>query len=355
MESKGTFHNVSKFIFFGGIFFIFFLFINRISTVLTPFVISFIIAYLFAPLALRIQENTRLGKSFSSAVIVIIIQLILIITLAIAVPFIYGQILSLFKMWPEILNFWEKTLLPSLPGFLREMYGEASSKIDAKVIFSKTIEERQMLLMHAYNSGITVIHIISTMVLVPILTFYMLRDWTKMRCASLNLIPVLYKEEFREVVNEIRKRVSGYIQGQVYVIIILSALYGAGLAICGLPFGFLIGFLAGLLSIIPYVGFTICFITALLIAFATHMSYSAIICVCSVFLIVQVLESNVIVPKLVGGKVGLHPLWIIFGLLSGGSLLGFIGLLLAIPITTIISVLIRHYIRKYKNSGYYGD
>lgn len=353
MQNGISFHSISKLIFFGAIFFIFFLFINKISAVLTPFIISFIVAYLFAPLSLLIQKKTSFGSSFSSAVIVLFIELILIIILVIAIPFIYGQLLSLFKMWPEILNFWETSLLPSFPDFLTDIYTEISGSIDTKFIFSRTIEEKQRFLLHAYNSGITVIHIISTIVLAPILAFYMLRDWNNIRRSALNLIPVVYKDEFKEITYEIRKRVSGYIQGQVYVMIILSTLYGTGLLLCGLPFGFLIGFLTGLFSIIPYVGFTAGFISALLIAFVTHLSHSSIIGVCAVFLTVQLLEANFIVPKLVGGKVGLHPLWIIFGLFAGGSLLGFTGLLLAIPLTTILSVLVRHYIKKYKNSGYY--
>lgn len=348
-------HTLSRIAFFGGIFLLLFFFIKSISIILIPFVISFIISYIFAPFCIRMQHKLKLSKSISAGIIVIVIQLIFILILTLGIPAIYNQVISLVKTLPLIIETVEEHLLPLLPESIIEIYKEASKNVDSGKFFQKSFAQSGNILSKAYDSGVIIINIFSTLFLLPILNFYILRDWSKIHKATLNLIPIHFKEEFEIIIHEIRKKVSAYINGEALAIFILSLMYGFGLLVTGLKFGFFIGVLTAILSIIPYIGFTMCFIVAILIAFATHMTTTSIMVIIGVFLFVQVIESNYIVPKLVGGKIGLHPIWIIFGLLAGGSLLGFIGLLLAIPITTIISVLIKHYIKKYKTSEYYED
>jgi putative permease len=349
-------HTISRFIFFGGIFLLLFLFVKKISTVLTPFVLSFIISYAFAPFVYKIQHMLKLGRSFSSGIIVIFIYIIFILILTVGTPILYNQAISLIKVIPTVLFFIEAKILPLIPDYIAVIYKETSRNVNFDNIITSLFSfDKKDLFAKAYNSGIVLVNVFSTFFLVPILTFYILRDWNKIHKSTLNIIPIHYKQEFEKIIHEIRKKVSAYIVGELYAIFILSVMYGVGLTFTGLKFGFFIGVLTAVFSIIPYIGFAICFISAMLIALATNVSTLEIVSIVSVFLVVQTVESNYIIPKFVGGKVGLHPMWIIFGLLAGGSLLGFIGLLLAIPITTIISVLIKHYIEKYKHSEYYED
>lgn len=348
-------HTISRALFFGGIFLLLFFFIKSISTVLIPFVISFIISYILAPLCIRMQHKLRLSKNFSAGIIVILIQLIFIIILTLGIPAIYNQITSLIKTFPLILQTLEEHVIPLMPETITELYKETSKNIDTNKLLSGLFDQSKSLISHAYSSGVIIVNIFSTIFLLPILNFYILRDWNKIHKTTLNLIPIHFKQEFEVIIHEIRKKVSAYINGEALAIFILSLMYGFGLLLTGLKFGFFIGVLTAVLSIIPYIGFAVCFLAAMLIAFATDMLIGEIIIISLVFLFVQIIESNYVIPKLVGGKIGLHPVWIIFGLLAGGSLLGFIGLLLAIPITTIASVLIKHYIKKYKTSEYYED
>jgi putative permease len=349
-------HTISRFIFFGGIFFLLFLFVKKISTVLIPFVLSFIIAYAFAPFVSKMQYRLKLGRNFSAGLIVILIYIIFIFILTIGTPILYNQAISLIKVLPTVIGFVEGKFLPLIPDSIAILYAETSKNINFDNIINSIFSfDKKDLFSKAYSSGIVIVNIFSTFFLVPILTFYILRDWNKIHKSTLNIIPIHYKREFEKIIHEIRRKVSAYIVGEFYAIFILSVLYGVGLTFTGLKFGFFIGVLTAVFSIIPYVGFAICFISAMLIAFATNVTTLEIVAIISVFLAVQTVESNYIIPKFVGGKIGLHPMWIIFGLLAGGSLLGFIGLLLAIPITTVISVLIRHYIDKYKHSEYYED
>lgn len=350
------YHSISRFVFFGGLFFLLFFFIKKISTVLTPFIIGYIIAYIFSPYCIRMQHKFKIGKNLASGMIVILIQVILILILIIGIPLLYNQIIDLIHLTPKITAFFEAKFLPKIPSFLAEIYVDMIKDIGVNKMFNVSqILKDGDIISKAYTSGVVVINIISTFFLAPILSFYMLRDWGKIHKTCLNLVPVHFKQDFEIIVHEIRKKVSAYISGEMLVIFILTMMYGIGLLFSGLKFGFFIGMLTAIFSIIPYIGFSICFISALLIAFATNMSYTEISIISGIFLFVQVIESNYIIPKLVGKKVELHPLWIIFGLLAGGSILGFLGLVLAIPLTTIISVLIKHYVKKYKTSEYYED
>ena len=354
-KDKHDFYNIiSRFIFFGGIFLILFFFIQRIEAILTPFIVSFILAYLFAPVNTRMQHKLKLGKNFSSAIIIFLTQIILILILTIGTPALYNQVVALIKTIPLVTELVELKVLPLLPEAITQIYFETSKSINIDLLINQAFSlDKTKVVEQAYSSGKAIASAISTFFLIPIVSFYMLRDWQGMHKATLTLIPIKYKKEFEEIIHEIRKKVSDYVTGEFYAIFILSFMYGIGLVLAGLKFGFLIGVLTAVLSIVPYIGFTICFLLAIIIAFATSMPIAGVLIVAGVLIAVQVIESNYIIPKFVGGKIGLHPVWIIFGLLAGGALLGFVGLLLAIPITTIISVLLKHYVNKYKKSEFY--
>jgi predicted PurR-regulated permease PerM len=311
---------------------------------------------MFAPFCRKMQTKFKFNRNASSALIVISLYVLVVLLLAVGTPVLYNQAIAITKVAPLVLNLLESKFLPLIPDAIAKIYIETSKSINFDALISQIFTfDKETFISKAYTSGMLIANIVSTFFLVPILTFYILRDWEKIHKSTLNIIPIHYKEEFEKIVNEIRKKVSAYIVGELYAIFILSILYGFGLTLTGLKFGFFIGVLTAFFSLIPYIGFAICFTSAMLLSFATNMDSIQIASIIAVFLAVQTVEANYIIPRFVGGKIGLHPMWIIFGLLAGGTLLGFIGLLLAIPITTVISVLIRYYIDKYKHSEYYED
>ena len=168
-----------------------------------------------------------------------------------------------------------------------------------------------------------------------------------------SLLPRKSKKSIEQQAREIDRTLAGFIRGQLSVCVILGSFYAVGLHLAGLDLGLLVGFLAGIISFIPYVGTISGFIISMALAFAQFDSLMPIISVAAVFMVGQFLEGNFLTPKLVGDNVGLHPVWVMFALLAGGVLLGFLGLMIAVPVAAIIGVLIRHAIMNYKKSSLY--
>ncbi len=203
------------------------------------------------------------------------------------------------------------------------------------------------------SSGFAFFNLMSLLLITPVVAFYMLRDWDKFIAKVDSLLPVKSQESIREQAREIDCTLAGFIRGQSSVCLILGTYYSLGLYFVGLELGVLVGFVAGIISFIPYVGSILGFTVSIAIAFAQFNSWEPILQVVAVFLIGQFIEGNFLTPKLVGENVGLHPVWVMFALLAGGVLLGFLGLMIAVPVAAVIGVLIRHAIINYKQSDLY--
>ena len=209
------------------------------------------------------------------------------------------------------------------------------------------------LIASAFQSGFAIINALSLILITPVVAFYLIHDWHSITEKLDSLLPRAHANTIREQICIIDQTLAGFVRGQVNVCLIMGLFYGIGLTIVGLKFGIIIGLITGFLAIIPYVGFMFGFIIGLAVAFFQFGSYHPIFLVAGVFIIGQIIEGNVITPKLVGEKVGLHEVWIIFGLLSGAALFGFVGVLLAVPVTAIIGVLIRFAMQRYLQSHFY--
>jgi predicted PurR-regulated permease PerM len=183
----------------------------------------------------------------------------------------------------------------------------------------------------------------------------MLRDWETFVKKIEGLLPKKSKKGIQESLKEMDKIIAGFIRGQVSVCLLLGLFYSVGLRLVGLELGLLVGFIAGVISFIPYVGTITGFVLGIVLAFAQFGDVTHVLYVVAVFAVGQFLEGNFLTPKLVGDSVGLHPVWVMFALLAGGALLGFLGLLLAVPTAAIIGVLVRHAVKRYKLSSLYLD
>jgi predicted PurR-regulated permease PerM len=208
-----------------------------------------------------------------------------------------------------------------------------------------------------WTGGWVVVNIVSLLVVTPFITFYLLRDWHMMIGRLDQLIPRPNEAEIRDIARDIDHNVSAFVRGQLLVALILGGYYAIALGVLGLNYGLLIGLSAGLLSFVPFLGMTTGFIVSLAMAFAQFWpNWPFILAVVVIFIIGEALESYVLQPRLIGRRVGLHPVWVIFALFAFGLLFGFIGLFIAIPLAAAIGVLARFGIEKYQHSFLYrGD
>jgi predicted PurR-regulated permease PerM len=205
------------------------------------------------------------------------------------------------------------------------------------------------------SNGFALINLISLLLIMPVVTFYMLRDWDSFVKKVEALLPKKSRKGIMEAFKEIDKIIAGFIRGQLSVCLILGLFYSIGLKLVGLELGLLIGFIAGIISFIPYVGSITGFILGCVLAFAQYGDITHVLYVVAVFMLGQFVEGNFLTPKLVGESVGLHPVWVMFALLAGGVLLGFLGLMLSVPLAAIVGVLVRYGVKKYKQSSLYLD
>ena len=183
--------------------------------------------------------------------------------------------------------------------------------------------------------------------------FYLLRDWDRLVARIDDLLPRDHAEVMRQLAKQANESLAGFARGQSMVCVLLAAFYAVALVLVGLPFGAIVGLVAGLLTFIPYVGCLTGFVVSMAIAVGQFDNWVSIALVAVIFVVGQVIEGNFLTPKLVGDRVGLHPVWIIFALLAGGALFGFLGLLLAVPVAALIGVLVRFAIAQYRASKLY--
>jgi len=330
---------------------LFFAFIYAIKSILLPFVSAIIIAYFLDPISDRL-EKFGLCRTVSTLTILSVFLVLISLIFVLVLPLLYSQTLSLIDALPGYLNIIINDIYPQIYQFViahgftiePDIHNYLTNENLAHVFgFSGTILENIL------QSGVILFNIISLIFITPVLVFYMLRDWDVLIKKINNYLPTRSSKEIRDIFTEIDKTLSGYVHGQFNVCMLLGIFYATSLSVLGLNFGFLIGFLTGFLSFIPYIGMLLGISTAIIIGlFQWGFDSFHIGLVLALFLAGQVLESNFLTPKLVGDKIGLHAVWIIFGLFVFGVLFGFVGILLAMPATAICGVLIKFLASQYK-------
>lgn len=337
-----------------GIFVLFCIAVYTLRSVLMPFVAGIVLGYLFDPLASRFE---KWGMSRTWATVLVFIVVILI-----AVP----AVLMLFGMVNEQLTVFVDAAPSYIAAFIRRtepiLISLQEKFPDLEVANLKAVLKENMtsglqfggkLLKGVINNGFAIINLISLLLITPVVAFYMLRDWDTFVKKVDTLLPRKSKATIREQFRQIDRALSGFIRGQLSVCLILGTYYSVGLKLVGLELGILVGFIAGIISFIPYVGSISGFVISIILALAQFNDYTKVLEVIAVFAIGQFVEGNFLTPKLVGDNVGLHPVWVMFALLAGGVLLGFLGLMIAVPVAAIIGVLMRYAINNYKKSSLY--
>jgi predicted PurR-regulated permease PerM len=292
------------------------------------------------------------GLSRTLATLIVTLGFIVLLALLVAliVPLLVGEIIQLAEKLPA----WFETLRAQISDL-----GESlQTRVDPAVmdqIRSVVVGSKERLASWAtgiardvLSGGFALFNVISLLLITPIVAFYLLRDWDRLLDEGDKLLPPAYAETIREQVREIDRTLSGFVRGTGTVCIALGTYYAIGLTVAGLDFGLVIGLTAGLISFVPYLGATLGLLAAVGTALVQFDGYLMAAVVAAIFLFGQFVEGNILQPTLVGERVRLHPVWVIFALLAGGLLFGFAGVLLAVPTAAVIGVLVRFAVSQYR-------
>jgi predicted PurR-regulated permease PerM len=321
--------------------------------VLLPFVAGLALAYLLNPLANGIE---RAGGSRLIAALVIVGGFVLgsVLLILLVAPLLGNQLTALIAKLPAYLARLQELVTdrPWLSKIVGEGFSEAQQSTGELV--KQGVQWGATFLKSLWSGGQALVSIFSLLIVTPIVAFYLIYDWNRMVTAVDSIVPLPYRQTVRGLAAEMNAAIGGYFRGQTLVALVLGLYYAISLSVSGLSFGLLIGFLSGFLTFIPYVGSLTGLVVAVGVAVAQFWpNYARILIVLGIFLIGQFMEGNVLSPKLVGDRVGLHPVWLMFALFAFGYLFGFVGLLLAVPLAAAVGVLVRFALRRYLESPLY--
>ncbi|PJE80706.1 hypothetical protein CI610_00303 [invertebrate metagenome] len=328
---------------------------HYLGSVLAPFVFSAVLAYLGDSLTDRL-EHLGLSRTWAVLVVFCIIFAIITLILVVLVPVAYHQLKAIVHLLPAI----EEWLRVRVFSHIEQITGLDPALFDVSELVKKLVTHWQKaggivsnMVGSITRSSLAFFALLVNLFLVPVVTFYLLRDWDHLTGQIREMIPRNLEPVVVRLLSECDSVLGAFFKGQLMVMLSLGCLYSAGLSIVGLRFSLLVGMLAGLVSIIPYMGFATGFVAAMAIALFQFDGWTPIAAVVGVFLVGQALEGWVLTPMLIGGKIGLHPVVVIFSLMAGGQLLGFTGMIIALPMAAVIMVLLRYLHQNYKASQLY--
>ena len=344
----------TQLMFWGAASALFIAFIWIFKSVLTPFVLGIVIAYLLNPLVKRF--STKGIKRTTSTIIILSVFFIFTTALIIiTAPILAKESAEFIDAFPGYMDKIFEMIQPYIAQ-LQEIMGEGY------VTDIKTFMKENASKLLSYSGGIAgglaaggqvVMGFITTLVLTPLVAFYMMKEWPAITDWVENLIPRDKEKMIKDLIHQIDVKLSGFIRGQLTVAFFLGLIYATALTIAGLNYGFLIGITAGFLSIIPLVGSTLGLLVSVIVAWFQAGEINYVLIIAAIFVVGQIVEGNILSPKLLGDSVGLHPLWILFALMAGGSLFGILGMLIAVPVAAVVGVLLSFTIMQYKKSSLY--
>ena len=326
--------------------------LHLLSDVLLPFVIGITIAYFFDPAADRLE---RMGLSRTFATTLILLGFFLAATgiVVLIFPALQKQIAAAVKLVPAMVDQLQALLNPLMEQLRADFTAETVNNLkEAAGNYAGTVFKwLSGLIAKVWSGGLAVLNLLSLILITPLVAFYLLRDWDEIVAKVDSWLPRQSADTIREQVRKIDETLAGFVRGQASVCLVLAVFYAIGLSMAGLKAGLLIGIAAGALAVIPYIGAGLSFIIGVGLAIAQfQQDWMPILIVAAVFITGQTLESYFLTPKLVGGRVGLSPIWIIFAMLAGGSLFGLTGVLIALPVAAVTGVLVRFGLEQYLQS-----
>ncbi|WP_305906859.1 AI-2E family transporter [Methylomarinum sp. Ch1-1] len=333
-----------------------------LAPILLPFAISAVLAYLSDPLVDRLEmisiKSWRLGRTQSVILVFLTLTVFLAAILVVIIPSIEAQISLFLSKLPDYIGWLNTRLIPMLQQFLHvdiEPVDSAGLIEILKDHWQKAGGILATLIGSVSRSGTLILEWLMNLLLIPVITFYLLRDWDELVARVHDLFPRRSAPTVAKLAAESDQVLGAFMRGQFYVMIVLGMIYSTGLSLLGLDLSLLIGMMAGLVSFVPYLGAIVGIVAACLAALLQFQDPMYLIPVAIVFMVGQALEGMLLTPWLVGDQIGLHPVAVIFAVLAGGQLFGFLGVLLALPVASVIMVLLRYLHRRYTGSGFYSE
>jgi len=331
------------------------LLLNVLSPMMTPFFLGALLAYLGDPWVDRL-ERWRIGRGLASGLVFLAIALLVAVTLMLFIPALAHEASELLKGLPATLVWLQARLAPLLTPWI----GVDAGGMDVRGLAEEYLGDWEQssdvlgyLLGQLTASGKAIFGGVMTLALTPVVAFYLMRDWDSIIERLDNLIPRSQLVVIRSLVRAGDDMLAAFIRGQLLVMIFLGLFYSIGLGLLGVEMALIIGLVAGLASVVPYLGFILGLALASLTAAYQFQDWLHPAYVLGIFLVGQILEGSVLTPWLVGDKIGLHPVAVIFAVLAGGQLFGFSGVLLALPVTAVLMVLVRFSLQQYLQSQWY--
>ncbi|EFL90569.1 AI-2E family transporter [Ahrensia sp. R2A130] len=338
-----------------GAFVVTVLFLIVFRSILLPFIAGMALAYMLDPVADKLE---KLGASRLLATTIILFVFIIMFALALIllVPVLSNQFSGLIQRMPSYVTSLQSLIASVEKPWLRDLVGESADNIRENLdgLLQQGAGWASTVLGSIWQSGKALVDVLSLLVITPIVAFYLLLDWDRMTAKVESWLPRQHKGELTGIADDMNAAIAGFVRGQGTVCLILGTFYALGLTLAGLNFGLLIGMIAGLISFIPFVGSIIGAILAIGVALVQFWpDYIWIGVIAGIFAVGQFFEGNFLQPKLVGESVGLHPVWLMFSLSAFGALMGFTGLLIAVPVAAAIGVLVRYTLGRYLQSQLY--
>jgi predicted PurR-regulated permease PerM len=323
--------------------------------VLLPFVTGIALAYVLAPLADR-AERLGMNRTLAAVLIVGVLVVSLIVLMLLLVPLLMQQGTGLIAHLPGYFKRVKELIVDSNVPWLKWL-----GTVESDKSFSDLVNQAASWLLgfsySLWTGGKALVSFASVLIVMPVVTFYLIRDWHSMIDKVDSWIPMRQRDTVRQLAREIDAAIGGFLRGQFGVCLVLGCYYAIALMLVGLDFGLLIGLLAGVITFVPYIGSMTGLMIAASVAIAQFWpDWKLIALVVAIFLVGQFIEGNIVSPKFVGERVGLHPVWLIFAMFAFGYLFGFVGLLVAVPLGAAVAVLLRFGMRQYFASPLYrGD
>jgi len=321
-----------------------------LGDVILPFVLAGAIAYFLDPVADRL-EGMGCSRAAATTIITLVVILIFVVMVLAVVPTLVSQATSLIQTAPQLASDLQTFLTTRFPQLLEP----DSAVSQALAAIGEQVQTKGgALLQTALTSAASLLNVAILLVIVPVVAFYLLLDWDNMIAKIDGLLPRDHAPVIRMLSGQIDQTLASFVRGMGTVCLILGTYYAITLMLVGLQFGLVVGFIAGLITFIPYVGALVGGALAIgLGLFQFWGDWVSLGLVAGIFGLGQVIEGNVLTPKLVGSSVGLHPVWLMFALTAFGTLFGFVGMLVAVPVAAAIGVLVRYAADQYKASRLY--
>jgi len=328
-----------------------------LSNIMLPFILGMAVAYFLDPVADKLEEK-GMGRTAATSLIVGIFLLVSCLSIILLIPALADQFVGLLKRIPGYVQAIYDLIHPLVAQIvdLSTLTEDGDLKSMLTEQATGAIKNIGALTVNVLDQGLAIFNVITLLVITPVVAFYLLRDWDRITAKIDSWLPRRQQATIRTLVIQIDDVLAGFVRGQSTVCLILAVYYGVALLTVGLEFGLVIGIITGLISFVPFVGAIVGLVASVGVAlFQFWPDFVQIGIVAGIFVVGQILEGYVLTPKLVGEKVGLHPVWVMFGLLAGGSLFGFVGILLAVPVAAVVGVLSRFALTQYMASPIYGD